>query len=77
MTHLLWEKHDAHAGNKWDSSGLWANVRGCPDVFTVVGAIGHAQPSGEQPDKRRSLDSCKDILELILYSLSQHNPAPS
>src|SRR5258707_7195686 len=30
----VWEKRDAHAGNEWDSSGLWANARGHPDVFT-------------------------------------------
>src|SRR5258708_1342488 len=30
----LWEKCDAHAGNEWDSSGLWANAQGHPDVFT-------------------------------------------
>ena len=47
------------------------------EVSNVVGAIGRVQPLGEQPDKRRSLDGCKDILELISYSLSRHNPAPS
>ncbi len=31
---LLWEKHDACAGNEWDSSGLWANTWGRPNVFT-------------------------------------------
>ncbi len=30
----MWEKRDACAGNEWDSSGLWANVQGRPDVFT-------------------------------------------
>ncbi len=30
----VWEKRDARAGNEWDSSGLWANARGRPDVFT-------------------------------------------
>ena len=31
---FVWEKRDVHAGNEWDSSGLWANARGRPDVFT-------------------------------------------
>ena len=31
---LLWEKRDACVGNEWDSSGLWANMQGRPDVFT-------------------------------------------
>src|SRR5713226_5001894 len=38
---FVWEKHDACAGNEWDSSGLWANVQGHPDVFTGLLTFAH------------------------------------
>ena len=37
LMYILWEKRDAHVGNKWDSSGLWVGKRvRVPKVFTCL-----------------------------------------